>query len=36
MNYTGQDSPLILLIREMASNFPNCPMLKENFVNDNP
>ena len=35
INYSGQDSPLILLIREMASNFPNCPMLKDNFVNEN-
>ena len=34
LSYTGQDSVLILLIREMASNFPNCPMLKDNFVQE--
>ena len=31
LNYTGTDSVLINLLKEAASNFNNCPMLKDSY-----
>jgi hypothetical protein len=32
LNYIGGDSVLVFLLKEAASNFINCPMLKDNFA----
>ena len=32
LNYTGGESVLLALVKETASNFSNCPMLKDSFM----
>lgn len=34
LNYTGGESVLLALVKETASNFSNCPMLKDSFLNE--
>jgi len=36
LSYQGCESVLVTLIKELASNFVNCPMLKDNFLQDQP
>ena len=34
MIYSSSESVLLTLVRETASNFIDCPMLKEGFLNE--
>ena len=34
LNYSGGESVMVTLLKETASNFANCPMLKDNFISE--
>lgn len=34
LNYSGGDSVLFTLVKEIASNFSNCPMIKDSFLHE--